>query len=88
MGKSIWGKWANNYDVAQLQVETSPWNFKWGKSIQRFQRYAFHIARASGLVLNRVHVITWNDNDPDEFTLTDHWILFYNQCFEILLDGI
>ena len=41
MGKSIWCKWANNYDSAQLQVQTSPWNFKWGKSIQRFQRYAF-----------------------------------------------
>ena len=39
MGEPIWGKWANNYDVAQLQVLTSPWNFKWGKSIQRFQRY-------------------------------------------------
>ena len=42
MGKPIWGKWANNYDSAQLQVQTSPWNFKWGQSIQRFQRYAFH----------------------------------------------
>ena len=41
-GKPIWGKWANNYDSAQLQVQTSPWNFKWGQSIQRFQRYAFH----------------------------------------------
>ena len=30
MGKPIWGQWANNYDVAQLQVQTSPWNFKWG----------------------------------------------------------
>ena len=37
MGEPIWGKWANNYDVPQLQVLTSPW--KWGKSIQRFQRY-------------------------------------------------
>ena len=41
MGKPIWGKWVNNYDSAQLQVQTSPWNFKWGQSIQRFQRYAF-----------------------------------------------
>ena len=41
MGKPIWGKSANNYDSAQLQVQTSPWNFKWGQSIQRFQRYAF-----------------------------------------------
>ena len=41
MGKPIWGKWANNYDSAQLKVQTSPWNFKWGQSIQRFQRYAF-----------------------------------------------
>ena len=41
MDKPIWGKWANNYDSAQLQVQTSPWNFKWGQSIQRFQRYAF-----------------------------------------------
>ena len=41
MGKPIWGKWANNYDSAQLQVQISPWNFKWGQSIQRFQRYAF-----------------------------------------------
>ena len=24
MGKPIWGKWANNYDSAQLQVQTSP----------------------------------------------------------------
>ena len=39
MGEPIWAKWANNYDVAQLQVLTSPWNFKWGKSIHRFQRY-------------------------------------------------
>ena len=39
MGEPIWCKWANNYDVAQLQVLTSPWNFQWGKSIQRFQRY-------------------------------------------------
>ena len=39
MGEPIWSKWANNYDVAQLQVLTNPWNFKWGKSIQRFQRY-------------------------------------------------
>ena len=42
MGKPIWGKWANNYNSAQLQVQTSPWNFKWGQSIQWFQRYAFH----------------------------------------------
>ena len=42
MGKPIWGKWANNYDSAQLQVQTSPWNFKWGTSIQRFQRHAIH----------------------------------------------
>ena len=41
MGKPIWGKWANNYDIAQLQVYTSPLNFKWGKSIQQFQRYTF-----------------------------------------------
>ena len=39
--KPIRGKWANDYDSAQLQVQTSPWNFKWGQSIQRFQRYAF-----------------------------------------------
>ena len=38
--KPIWGKWANDYDSAQLQVQTSPWNFKWDTSIQRFQRYA------------------------------------------------
>ena len=41
IGKPIRGKWANDYDSAQLQVQTSPWNFKWGQSIQRFQRYAF-----------------------------------------------
>ena len=41
MGKPMWGKWANNYDSAQLQVQTSPWNFKWGQSIHWFQRYAF-----------------------------------------------
>ena len=41
ISKRIWGKWANNYDSAQLQVQTSPWNFKWGQSIQQFQRYAF-----------------------------------------------
>ena len=40
MGKPISGKWANKYDSAQLHVYTSPWNFKWGTSIQRFQRYA------------------------------------------------
>ena len=40
MGNSIWGKWANNYASAQLQVQTSPWNFKWGTSIQRFLGYA------------------------------------------------
>ena len=27
----IWSKWANSYDVAQLQVYTSPWNFKRGE---------------------------------------------------------
>ena len=32
------GKWIY---VAQLQVKASPWNFKLGKSIQCFQRYAF-----------------------------------------------
>ena len=26
MDKPAWGKWANNYNVAQLQVSTSPWN--------------------------------------------------------------
>ena len=41
IGKPIRDKWANDYDSAQLQVQTSPWNFKWGQSIQRFQRYAF-----------------------------------------------
>ena len=39
MGTPIWGKRANNYDVAELQVQTSPWKFKWGKSIQQFQRF-------------------------------------------------
>ena len=29
MDKPIWGKQANNYDAAQLQVYTSPYNFKW-----------------------------------------------------------
>ena len=42
MGKPIWGKWANNYAVVQLQVSTSPRNFKWAKSIQQFQIYACH----------------------------------------------
>ena len=46
MGKLKWGKWANNYDVPQLQVYTSPRYFKWAKSIQRFQRYAFCEAQA------------------------------------------
>ena len=41
MGKPTWSKWKNNYDAAQLQVLTSSWNFKWGKSIQRIQTYAF-----------------------------------------------
>ena len=41
MSKPIWGKWQNNYDLAQRQVYTNPWNFKWGKFIQWFQRYAF-----------------------------------------------
>ena len=40
MAKPILGKWANNYDSAQLQIQTSPRNFKWGTSIQGFQRYA------------------------------------------------
>ena len=42
MGKPMCGKWANNYAVVQLQVSTSPRNFKWAKSIQQFQRYACH----------------------------------------------
>ena len=37
MGKPILGKWAYNCDSAQLQVQTSPPNFKRGTSIQRFQ---------------------------------------------------
>ena len=37
MGKPILGNWENNYDSAQLQVQTSPPNFKRGTSIQRFQ---------------------------------------------------
>ena len=41
MGKPMWGNWANYYDSAQLQVYTSPLNFKWAKSIQQFQRSAF-----------------------------------------------
>ena len=40
-GQAHMGQMGNNYDSAQLQVQTSPWNFKWGQSIQRFQRYAF-----------------------------------------------
>ena len=36
MGKPILGNWANNYDSAQLQVQTSPPNFKRGTSIQWF----------------------------------------------------
>ena len=31
----------HNYNIAQLQVQKSPWNCKWCKSIQWFQRYAF-----------------------------------------------
>ena len=42
MGRPIWGKWANNYAVVQLQVQTSPRNFKWAKSIQQFHRCACH----------------------------------------------
>ena len=32
---------SNDHDVAQLQVKTIPWNSKWYKSIQWFQRYGF-----------------------------------------------
>ena len=32
----------NDYDIAQLQVWTIPYNFEWYKSIQQFQRYGFH----------------------------------------------
>ena len=32
---------SNDHDVAQLQDQTRPWNLKWCKSIQQFQRYAF-----------------------------------------------
>ena len=32
---------SNDHNVAQLQVETIPLNFKWYKSIQWFQRYVF-----------------------------------------------
>ena len=32
---------SNYHDVAQLQVMTIPWNSKWYKSIQWFQRYGF-----------------------------------------------
>ena len=42
MGQPIWGKWANNHGVAQIQGYTSPRNSTWGKSIQQFQRYAIH----------------------------------------------
>ena len=34
-------RWNDN-NVAQLQVLTIPYNYKWHKSIQRFQRYGFH----------------------------------------------
>ena len=37
MGKPIWGKWANNYDVVQLQVQTSPQNFKWENPLSGFR---------------------------------------------------
>ena len=39
MGKPIWRKWANNYDVSQLQVWTIPQNFEQRKSVKRLQRY-------------------------------------------------
>ena len=29
MGKPILGKWANNYDSAQLQVQTSAWEHRY-----------------------------------------------------------
>ena len=32
---------SNDHDVAQLQDQIRPWNLKWCKSIQQFQRYAF-----------------------------------------------
>ena len=32
----------NDYDIAQLQVWTIPYNFEWYKSIQQLQRYGFH----------------------------------------------
>ena len=35
------GSSSKDHDVAQLQVQTIPWNFEWYKSIQWFQRYGF-----------------------------------------------
>ena len=32
---------SNDHNIAQLQVQTIPQNFKWHKSIQQFQRYGF-----------------------------------------------
>ena len=32
---------SNGHNIAQLQVQTIPQNFKWYKSIQQFQRYGF-----------------------------------------------
>ena len=41
MGKYIWGQWAFEHDVAQLQAFTIAKNFECKKSVQRLQRYAF-----------------------------------------------
>ena len=35
------GSRSKDHDVAQLQVQTIPYNFEWYKSIRRFQRYGF-----------------------------------------------
>ena len=48
----MWGKWANNYNVAQLQVYINPWNFKWGKSIQSIQHFPYE---ANGQMTITVH---------------------------------
>ena len=41
MGKSIWGKWANDHDSVQQQGQTIPQNFERRKSIKQLQRYGF-----------------------------------------------
>ena len=42
MNKPMWPKWANNHDIAHLQVKTIPKNFIWSESAQRLWSNSIH----------------------------------------------